>query len=51
MIDSDLAGCLYGDMYAINQMIVELLRRGVDVEDVRNLVYENQKEVFGFEYP
>jgi predicted metal-dependent TIM-barrel fold hydrolase len=51
MIDSDLAGCLYGDMCAIKQMIVELLRRGVDVEDVRNVVYENQKEVFGFEYP
>lgn len=49
MVDSDLLAGLYADDAALTmrRMTLDLLRLGVDPEDVRNVVYENPKRVLG----
>jgi hypothetical protein len=48
-VDSDLLAGLYADDAALTmrRMRFDLLRLGVDPEDVGNLVYENPKRVLG----
>lgn len=49
MVDSDLLSGLYADDAALTmrRMTLDLLRLGVDPDDVRNVVYENPKTVLG----
>ncbi|QUO48030.1 TatD family hydrolase [Halorubrum ruber] len=47
MIDTDTANVLRTDPYAVKRAIFELYRYGIDVEDIRTVVYENPRDVFG----
>lgn len=47
LIDTDLAGAMRNDPFAMKRMILDLLRIGVEPADVRAVVYENQCEVLG----
>lgn len=49
LIDTDCANVLRTDPYAVKRAIFELYRYGIDPEDIRNVVLENPREVFGFE--
>jgi len=51
MVDSDLLAGLYADDAALTmrRMTLDLLRLGVDPDDVRNVVYENPKTVLGLD--
>lgn len=51
MVDSDLLAGLYADDAALTmrRMTLDLLRLGVDPEDVGKIVYENPKTVLGLE--
>lgn len=51
LVDSDLLAGLYADDAALTmrRMTLDLLRLGVDPDDVRNVVYENPKTVLGLE--
>ncbi len=46
MIDTDCAGVIKTDPFAIKRSIFELYRRGIDIDDIRKVVYENPKAVF-----
>ncbi|MFC6787254.1 TatD family hydrolase [Halobaculum halobium] len=48
MIDTDCANVLRTDPYAIKRAMFELYRYGIDVEDIRTVVWENPKQVLGF---
>lgn len=52
MVDTDLLGGIYADDAALTmrRMTLDLLRLGVDPDDVRRVVYGNQCDVFGLEY-
>ena len=47
MIDTDCANVLRTDPFALKRAIFELYRYGIDVDDIRRVVYENPREVFG----
>ncbi|MFC5134456.1 MULTISPECIES: TatD family hydrolase [Haloferacaceae] len=47
MIDTDCANVLRTDPYAVKRAIFELYRYGIDVDDIRTVVYENPRDVFG----
>ena len=47
LVDTDCANVLRTDPYALKRAIFELYRLGVDVEDIRKIVLENPREVFG----
>lgn len=47
MIDTDCANVLRTDPFAVKRAVFELYRLGVDVEDIRTVVYENPRAVFG----
>mgnify|MGYP000070737043 CR=1 FL=1 len=51
MVDSDLLAGLYADDAALTmrRLTLDLLRLGVDPDDVRNVVYENPKDVLGLD--
>lgn len=49
MVDTDCANVLRTDPYALKRAIFELYRYGIDVDDIRKVVLENPREVFGFE--
>ncbi|WP_435065225.1 TatD family hydrolase [Halobaculum sp. EA56] len=49
MVDTDCANVLRTDPYAVKRAMFELYRYGVDVEDIRTVVWENPREVFGFD--
>lgn len=49
MVDTDCANVLRTDPFALKRAIFELYRLGVDVDDIRTVVLENPREVFGFE--
>lgn len=52
MLDTDMLNGLYADdaAFTMKRMILDLLRLGVDPDDVRQVVYENQLDVLGLEY-
>lgn len=47
MVDTDCANVLRTDPYALKRAIFELYRYGIDVDDIKTVVYENPREVFG----
>ncbi|TYT61014.1 TatD family hydrolase [Natrialba swarupiae] len=47
MVDTDCANVLRTDPYALKRAIFELYRYGIDVDAIRQVVYENPREVFG----
>jgi hypothetical protein len=47
MIDTDLLGPMKGDPFTMKRAIFDLVRAGIDPDDVRQVVYENPKDVFG----
>jgi predicted metal-dependent TIM-barrel fold hydrolase len=51
MVDSDLLAGLYADDAALTmrRLTLDLLRLGVDPDDVRDVVYENPKAVLGLD--
>jgi len=49
MVDTDCANVLRTDPYALKRAVFELYRYGIDVDDIRRVVLENPREVFGFE--
>lgn len=46
MIDTDCAGVIKSDPFAIKRSIFELHRRGIDTDDIRRVVHENPRDVF-----
>lgn len=46
LLDTDLAGSMQHDPYAMRRMLLDLLRSGLDPDDVRQLSYENARELF-----
>ncbi|TKX78604.1 hypothetical protein EXE53_20355, partial [Halorubrum sp. SD626R] len=49
MVDTDCANVLRTDPFALKRAIFELYRYGIDVDDIRRVVVENPRTVFGFE--
>ncbi len=47
MVDTDCANVLRTDPFALKRAIFELWRYGIDVDAIRKVVYENQRDVFG----
>lgn len=45
VIDSDAAGCLNADPFAMKRTMITLSKLGVDVEDVRAVAYENPRRL------
>ena len=46
---TDLAGAMRNDPFVMKRTILDLLRLGVDPDDVRAVVYGNQRELLGIE--
>ncbi|SHG40351.1 TatD family hydrolase [Halobaculum gomorrense] len=49
MIDTDCANVLRTDPYAIKRAMFELYRYGIDIDDIRRVVWENPRRVLGFD--
>ncbi|GGL66569.1 TatD family hydrolase [Halocalculus aciditolerans] len=49
MIDTDCANVLRTDPLAVKRAMLELYRLGVSVDDIRTVVFENPRDVFGFD--
>lgn len=49
IIDTDLAGAMRNDHFAMKRMILDLLRIGVEPTDVRAVTTENQRDLLGLE--
>jgi len=49
MVDTDCANVLRTDPFALKRAIFELYRYGIDVDDIRQVVLENPRDVFDFE--
>ena len=49
MVDTDCANVLRTDPYAIKRAIFELYRYGIDPDDIRRVVWENPRDVYGFD--
>lgn len=47
VVDTDLIGAMDNDPFAMKRTILDLLRLGVDREDVRRVVYETPREILG----
>ena len=47
MIDTDAANVIRSDVFALKRAIIELYGFGIDVDDIRRVVLENPREVFG----
>jgi len=45
LVETDSAGVLRSDVFAFKRTILEMYRMGVDSEDIRQVVYENPKEL------
>ena len=51
LVDTDLAGPMRNDPFVVKETIHDLLRLGVDPDDVRRVVYENPRDLLGLNYP
>ncbi|MFA1609756.1 TatD family hydrolase [Halobellus rubicundus] len=47
MVDTDCANILRSDPFSLKRAILELYRLGVDVEDIRRVVWKNPRSVLG----
>ena len=47
MVETDAANVLRSDVLAVKRAVLDLYRRGVDVDDVRRVVWDNPREAFG----
>jgi predicted metal-dependent TIM-barrel fold hydrolase len=47
MIDTDCANVLRTDPYAVKRAIFELYRYGIEPDDIRQVVWENPRDVYG----
>lgn len=47
VVDSDMMGYRYSDIFCIPEMVIDLYELGVSEEDIRTVVYENPKEILG----
>ncbi|KTG11513.1 hypothetical protein AUR64_03135 [Haloprofundus marisrubri] len=47
LVETDSAGILRTDVFSFKRTIFELYRMGLDVETIRQVVYENPKQVLG----
>jgi predicted metal-dependent TIM-barrel fold hydrolase len=47
LVETDSAGILRSDLFAFKRTILEMYRMGLDVETIRQVVYENPKDVLG----
>lgn len=50
MIDTDSAAIYDVDPFAVKRTMFHLLRSGIDREDVRRIVFENQRELLGLDH-
>ena len=48
MVDTDAANVIRSDVLALKRAIIDLYHFGIDVDDIRRVVYENPRSVFGF---
>ncbi len=46
-VETDSAGILRSDVFAYKRTIFEMYRMGIDVEDIRQVVFENPRELLG----
>ncbi len=49
IIDTDLAGSLKNDPFCMKRTMFDLARLGVSESDIRNVVYENPKQLYGID--
>jgi predicted metal-dependent TIM-barrel fold hydrolase len=49
MIDTDCANVLRTDPYAVKRAVFELYRYGIEPDAIRKVVWENPREVYGFD--
>ena len=49
LLGTDLAGSMRNDPFAMRRMVLDLLRLGLDPDDVRRVAYENARDLFGIE--
>ncbi len=47
LLETDSAGILRGDVFSFKRTMFDLYRLGLDVETIRQVVYENPREVLG----
>jgi hypothetical protein len=47
MVDTDAANVIRSDVFAVKRTIVELYQFGIDVDAIRQVVFENPREVLG----
>ena len=45
VVDTDLIGAMDNDPFVMKRTMLDLLRLGVDREDIRRVVYENPREI------
>lgn len=48
-VETDAANVLRSDVFAVKRAVFELYRRGIDVDAIRQVVYENPRDAFAFE--
>ena len=49
VVETDAANVLRSDVLSIKRAVFELYRRGVEVDAIRRVVYENARAIFGFQ--
>lgn len=49
LVETDSAGILQSDIFAFKRTIFELYRLGLDLDTIRQVVYENPREVLNAE--
>jgi predicted metal-dependent TIM-barrel fold hydrolase len=49
MVDTDCANILRSDPFSLKRAILELYRLGIDVDDIRQVVWENPRSVLGLD--
>jgi len=49
MVDTDCANVLRTEVFSVKRTVFELYRLGIDEDDIRQVVFENPRDVFGFD--
>ena len=47
LVETDCANVLDTDVFSVKRTILELYRLGIDIDDIRQVVFENPRSVYG----
>lgn len=51
MVDSDNAGTIKSDFFAVKRAVFELYRMGIDLQTIKQVVYDTPRDVFDLDLP